>query len=344
MKNLTLRVLSPEDAATVTVGWDLPAGAQYCLFYADGVLVSNAPAFSRAGQAKTQVRFDASTKRFQVAIVTRDALDAFDVAVGTWQRVPSQRGIVAPAWRFVNELGQTSEGPYTFGWIKDLIPAPGFDAHWSKENLIQFKDFPDKFVMFEAKRFVSGYPGAVTNFHLVGGDEISDGTSPVRLDYRDHVSSDWPPGVVPGLVITNQAELNEGRKENGVLLVATDAEVKANRAATWTFEWEIVWRQNRTGSISLKVYLDGVFWREIKVSRILTAYPDQRPMVYCWQGQYESTGKFRAEGYSTLCFRGRTRDEALAMRPVFGSIEHSTGPRVSSSVTPDGTLLINPGL
>lgn len=336
-------VTQAEDTgSTVLLVWPKQENAEGFVFYRDGQRVSRTFDGSR-----TSVRFAKGGQYKVVPIV--EAAGAVYPPVATpppgttteTQPTAPAPSVSVPAYRITTLTGQTSEGPYTFGWVKTKRPADGVNPHWQEEGLIRFADYPDRFVMVESKRFVTGYPGRTTNFHLVGGDEVHNGVSPLSADYHAGRARDWPADIEVGLVLTNEAELDDGRRGHWQLL--TDAEIKADRSVVWTLVWTIRWRQDRSGSVEVGIWRDTTLLRTVAVTGVKTAYAEQQPMVYAWTGAYDSTGKIGGLLEQTLEQRGRTLAEALADRPVFGSEEHSTGPQGSSSVV-GGVTLTRPRL
>ncbi len=108
----------------------------------------------------------------------------------------------------------------------------------------------------------------------------------------------------------------------------------------FTFQWEIAWRQNPTGSVNLEVHKNGSVYKRVSVGPIKTAYDNQQPMLFTWLGAYESNGDQKSTTLQTLDYRGRTLAEAKADVPRFGSIWHTTGPNGDSNAVKDGTLVL----
>lgn len=243
----------------------------------------------------------------------------------------------ATSWRLRLEPDQTdpTSGPdneYSFAWIKSSRSSPDVSA-WRDEGLLRLADYPDGLVMIERKRFDRGAPGRTTNFHLVGGDEVHGGVSPLSADYSAGRSSDWPADVSPGLVLTSQASLDEGRR--GHWQLATADEIDADRGAVWTLVWRIRWAAGGAGDVRIDLLRDGAHVRTVHVDDVSTVYADQKPELYVWLGGYLSSGTDdRAEITQSLDQRGRTIEEALADTPELGSHLHSrsTGGGPSSSI------------
>lgn len=231
---------------------------------------------------------------------------------------------------------------YTFAWVKTKRRSLTQPTRWANEGVVEFSDYPDEFVMVEAKRLERGYGGRITNFHLVGGDEAHNGVSPVSVDYRPGRSSDWPSDLQPGVVMTNQAELDDHRRGHWLLIPAAD--VEKLRGKVLTFVHRIKWSQGQSGYWSIAVFDDeGKKLYETKVTGIKTAYSNQQPRVYVWLGGYESAGlSSPAVIWQSFDYRGRTLEEALKDKPVLGSLIHSvsTSGGADSSITESGTMPI----
>ena len=250
---------------------------------------------------------------------------------------PAVSGISAPSWTVRLETSQTDRGSepgnrYTFGWLKSLRPSS--TRGWEDESVVEFSEYPDEFVMIEAKRFESGYPGRVTNFHLVGTDGAGGGISPLSADFHGGVSSDATSDIQRGLVLTCEPELIEQRR--GIWQLLTESEINADRGAVWTLVWRIRWRQDRSGYAKVSVFKNGSFVRRVDTGSIRTAYADQQPRVYAWLGGYESSGlSSPAQIGQTLDYRGRSLDAALADRPSLGSTmtSVSSGGGADSSIS-----------
>ena len=322
-----------ETAKTVTLAWTPPADAAGYVFVADGVRVSRTFDPTRAA-----VRFSRGPARFEVLVlkVARSRQWPPPAPPPTTTTAPVR---TAAAWKIRLETNQTDPSSgggnrYTFGWIKSGRPVPPGvgPSHWQTEGLLELADYPDELVLVEAKRFDVGYPGRTTNFHLVGGDPAHGGVSPLSLD--------WHRGR--GLEIVAQAE-GDGSSNPYHWPVASEAELTANRAAVWTFEWRIRWRRDRTGYVKLTAYRDGQLVRTVDTGPIRTVYVEQKPRVYVWVGGYESSGlSSPAEITQTLDYRGRTLTEALADRPQVAQTLTSTSTTggAPSSVTAAGSVTL----
>ncbi len=325
MNDLPLTKVSETDT-TITLGWT-PIQCEGYEFLVDGKRASNTFDSSRSS-----VKFKkTSTGKYSVRALGVIAEGAYPPVIQ-----PPPAGIVADAWQVDMRLNQTNEGVHSGAWVKSWRKAPsGFPADWDEQGIILFKDFPDKYWMVTGTKFVSGYPGRFHNFHLVGGDAAHGGVSPLSLDYHPGRSNDWPSDVVPGVVLTCEAELDDHRR--GHWQVLTDAEA---RGGEFTFVWEIGWRQNTSGSVNLEVHKAGQVVKRVSVTNIKTAYDNQQPMLFTWLGAYESNGDQKSTSLQTLDYRGRTLAEAKADVPLFGSIWHTTGPNGNSDAVKDGTLVL----
>ncbi len=323
MSDLPLYVVL-ETKTTVTLGWTPPVG---CRGY---VFVANGKRSSTLDPTRSRVEFAKPGPYHVEALGTLAAGDYPPVAQ------PPTLGFDAPAWKVQTLLNQTSEGAHTAAWIKSYrrsLSNPGTD--WDNNGVVEFADYPAEFVMVETKRFAAGYPGRITNFHLVGGDNAHGGVSPLSLDYHAGRSLDWPADVVPGVVLTCEAELDDHRRGHWQVLIDAEA-----RGGEFTFVWRIGWRQNTSGYVDLEVHKNGTLFRTITRTGIKTAYAEQQPRVFLWLGAYESNGDQAATTLQTLDYRGKDLASALADKPVLGSIMHTSGPSGDSSATQSGTLKV----
>lgn len=322
-----------EDAETITLGWTPVAGAAGYAFYANGHRVSHT-----WDPARSTVKFAKAAVYAVAALAETDR--------GTYP--PIDTGVWVDAWQInvppdQHEPPPASPNRYGFGWIKSARPVTGGgNPRWYDEGFIDLADYPDWFCMVESKQFTAGFTGRTTNFHLVGGDETHDGVSPLSLDrHKGTRPPDDDPGPPSALEIVCEAHARWGSYH---WLVATDDEVRANASKTWTFQWGIKWRRDRTGHVNLGVLLDGIHWRTIDKPNVQTIYADQRPMLYAWLGAYESSGmKEPCLMQQTLDHRGRTPQEAMRDRPRIGSEQHSVSTNATyrdASVAKNGTLPI----
>lgn len=317
-----------EDDRTITLKWLPQPDAHGYHFYVDGVRVART--FDRT---RDTVRVNKGGSYRIVPLVEDEG--------GIWPETTPALDVPAYVCRLATNQTDPDSGPgnkYTFGWVKSQRTLRNGPRHWVHEGVVEFLDYPEAMVMVESKRFDQGYPGRTTNFHLVGGDEVHDGVSPLSADLRPGRSRDWPSDLQPGLVVTCQAELDDHRR--GHWQLASLDEINADRTAVWTLVWSIRWSQSRMGYANVQVWRNGRFVRMVSTGVIKTAYAEQKPRVFVWVGGYESAGlSSPAQITQTLDYRGRTLDEALADRPILGQKLTSVGQGgPASSVTQTGTL------
>lgn len=127
---MELRKLA-ETTTTITLGWDQVPNAEWFLFYAKNVRVSNAPAKDKNGVAKTSIKFNKGDEPYEVVAITRTGTGLYDTDVGVWNTAPPSSWTIAPPQGPLTEMngGGTqsqaqfdySVGPLTFEkkWIHD---------------------------------------------------------------------------------------------------------------------------------------------------------------------------------------------------------------------------------